>query len=151
VIAKQAPVVALEDLNIKGMIKNKKLSKAIADQGLGMFVEQLKYKTQVVQISRWAPSTKTCIRCDHVQPMSLNIRVFKCGNCGLEIDRDYNAALNIKRWGIDELNRTGTVLIYARGDTTDRDNSNELSSYVSLKQEKFESSGPEAKCSLDAW
>lgn len=68
--------------------------------------------------------------------------IFK--NCGFTIDRDINAAVNIKHWGIDLLDRAGTVRINACGDTTNGEKAIDFSSYVSMKQEKFFTTGKEA-------
>jgi len=145
-IAKHYSFIAVEDLNIKGMLKNKKLAKAISDQGWAMFVNQLDYKSKmnggnIVKIGRFKPSTKTCSSCGNIQKMPLNIRVYECSCCGMTLNRDINAAINIKRWGMDEINRAGTVRIYACGDTSHGD---QLVSDVSSKQEKFHTFGMEA-------
>lgn len=143
-IAKQYSFMAVEDLNISGMKKNKHLAKAISDQGWAMFVNQLQYKSKlnggcIVKIGRFKPSSKTCSSCGNIQPMPLNIRTYEC-SCGLTLDRDHNAAINIRNWGRDEINRCGTHRIYACGDTTD----GTMVSHVSTKQEKFHTSGMEA-------
>ncbi len=97
-------VIAAEDLNVSGMLKNRKLSKAVADVGIFELNRQLEYKAawygkQVVKISRWFPSTKTCSACGTIKPMKLSERVYECG-CGLSLDRDENAAINIKAAGL---------------------------------------------------
>ena len=104
-ITKNYKFICVEDLNIKGMSKNRKLSKSILDQGLSMFVQQLEYKSRnngrmTVKIDRFAPSTKTCHHCDHKQTVSLNEGVYNCESCGLVMNRDLNAAINIKRWAL---------------------------------------------------
>ena len=142
-IAKDYLFIAVEDLNIQGMKKNKHLSKAISDQGWAGFIEQLMYKSKInggctVKINRWAPSTKTCSSCGNTQDIPLHVRTYECG-CGLTLDRDINAAINIKNWGRDEINRCGTHRIYACGDTTDGEKAIDFSSYVSMNQEKFSS------------
>jgi len=134
--------IALEDLNIKGMMKNRRLSKAIADQGWRQFVNQLEYKSKakggcMVRIGRWLPSSKTCSSCGNHQDMPLSVRIYSCSGCGMKMSRDVNAALNIKQWGIDTINRCGTHRIYACGDTNDGGNEQSSPSYVSGKQEKF--------------
>jgi len=135
-------VVAHEDLNIKGMKKNRKLAKSISDQGWASFLSQLDYKSKnkggmTIKIDRFAPSTKTCSCCGAKRDIALDDRVYSCYNCGFEIDRDLNAAINIKKWGIDSLNTGGTPGIYACGDTANGDVAYDTSSYVSLKQESF--------------
>lgn len=91
-------VIVLEDLNVKGMLKNRKLSRAISDVGLGEFKRQLLYKSaqagiEVKQVSRWFPSSKTCSSCGNVkEELGLEERVYVCIECGYVADRDYNAA-----------------------------------------------------------
>ena len=141
-ITKNYKFICVEDLNIKGMSKNRKLSKSILDQGLSMFVQQLEYKSRnnggkTVKIDRFAPSTKTCHYCDHKQIVSLNERIYNCESCGLVMNRDLNAAINIKRWGLLELNRYGIYRINACGDNVDVGKTIDFSSHVSTKQEKL--------------
>ena len=93
--------VVMEDLNISGMMKNKHLSKSIAEQCLYEFTRQMKYKCEFntiefVQVDRFFPSSKTCSCCGEVKKdLKLKDRIYKCNNCGLEIDRDKNASINI--------------------------------------------------------
>jgi putative transposase len=96
-------VIYTEDLNVSGMMKNHKLSKAVADVGLFELNRQLIYKAQwygkeVTKISRWFPSTKQCSSCGAIHRMPLDKRVMNCG-CGLIMCRDLNAAHNIKAAG----------------------------------------------------
>jgi len=92
--------VCLEDLNVSGMVKNHKLAKAIQDVSFHEAKRQLEYKcSNVHEIDRWFPSTKTCGDCGSINDMKLSDRVFKC-DCGLELDRDLNAAQNILRQGL---------------------------------------------------
>ena len=97
-------VVCVEDLNVTGMMKNRHLSKAIQDQGLGEFFRQMQYKCEwngieLVKVGRFYPSSKTCSCCGTVkQDLKLSERTYKCPVCGLEIDRDYNAAVNLMRY-----------------------------------------------------
>jgi len=100
-------VISVEDLNVSGMMKNRKLSKAVADVGIFELNRQIEYKAQwygkeVVKISRWFPSTKTCSSCGNVRIMKLSQRVYEC-ECGLVMDRDLNAAINIKAAGERQL------------------------------------------------
>lgn len=96
--------VVIETLNIQGMMKNKHLSKAIAQQGLYEFKRQLKYKCEFykiefVEADKWYPSSKTCSKCGHVKTkLSLSERRYICEDCGAEIDRDLNAAINLSRY-----------------------------------------------------
>ncbi|KMM38965.1 RNA-guided endonuclease TnpB family protein [Guptibacillus hwajinpoensis] len=96
--------VVIEDLDMKGMSQALKFGKSVADNGWGMFTSFLQYKLneqgkQLIKIDKWFPSTKTCSNCGNTQPMPMNIRTYAC-SCGLNLDRDYNSALNIKKEGI---------------------------------------------------
>ncbi|WP_286789111.1 MULTISPECIES: RNA-guided endonuclease InsQ/TnpB family protein [unclassified Pseudomonas] len=99
-------VVCVENLAVKNMIRNPRLSKAIADAGWGELVRQLQYKgawagRQVVAIDRWFPSSKRCSGCGFVMDsMPLSVRLWVCPECKAEHDRDVNAALNIKAAGL---------------------------------------------------
>ena len=96
-------VVVLEDLNVEGMKRNRKMALAISDVGLGEFRRQMTYKSawqgETLQIAdRWFPSTKKCSACGNVrEDMDLSARTYVCDNpeCGLIMDRDLNAALNL--------------------------------------------------------
>lgn len=97
-------IICVEDLNVSGMMKNLCLSKAVADVGIFELNRQIEYKAawygkQVVKISRWFPSTKTCSSCGQVRIMKLSQRIYEC-ECGLVMDRDENASINIKAAGI---------------------------------------------------
>jgi putative transposase len=104
-LAKTTSVVVLEDLNVAGMLKNHHLAQAIGDVGFAEFRRQLLYKagwygSQVVLADRWAPSSKTCSGCGWVdEELDLGDRMFHCRNpkvlCGLVLDRDLNAAINL--------------------------------------------------------
>lgn len=105
-LAKTCDVIVVESLNIKGMVKNRHLSKSIHDAAWGEFVRQLKYKTTwygstLIEVSKWFPSSKTCSGCEVVKAtLPLSEREFVCTNCGLIIDRDQNAALNLAKLGL---------------------------------------------------
>lgn len=96
--------IVMETLNIKGMMKNKHLSKAIQKQNLYEFKRQLKYKCEFngiefVEADKWYPSSKTCSECGHVKKqLSLSERTYICEECGCIIDRDFNAAVNLSRY-----------------------------------------------------
>ena len=98
--------VVMETLNIKGMMKNKHLSKAIAKQCLYEFKRQMKYKCEFygidfVEADMWYPSSKTCSECGHIKTkLSLSERTYVCEECGCVIDRDYNASINLSRYGL---------------------------------------------------
>lgn len=98
-------VICVESLQVKNMIKNPKLAKAIADANWGEFVRQLEYKAEwagrsIARIDRWYPSSKRCSCCGHVvNQLSLSVRTWRCPECSTEHDRDINAAINIKAAG----------------------------------------------------
>ena len=102
-LAKNHGTVVIEDLNVSGMMANRKLAKAIQDMGFYEFRRQLDYKTklygsELVIVDRWFPSSKTCSRCGKKkETLSLSERVFDCDHCGLQIDRDLNAAINLQK------------------------------------------------------
>ena len=101
-IASKYSVVCVEDLNVAGMVKNRHLSRSVSDASLGEFRRQLEYKTArsgavLRVVDRWFPSSKTCSNCGVVKAkLSLSERTFNCAVCGLSIDRDLNAAINIQ-------------------------------------------------------
>ena len=96
--------IVLEDLNVKGMMKNRHLSKAVQQQCFGEFRRQIEYKSawnniQVIIADRFFPSSKLCSCCGNIKKdLKLSDRIYKC-ECGNVIDRDYQAALNLKRYG----------------------------------------------------
>lgn len=96
--------IAIEDLNVSGLMKNRHLSKAIVEQCLYEFRRQIEYKAKergikVVIVPRFYPSSKTCSCCGgYKKDLKLSDRVYKCEYCGSVIDRDYNAALNLERY-----------------------------------------------------
>lgn len=99
-------VIAVEDLHIRGMMRNRKLAKAIGDCSWSMFTAMLAYKAEragkaFVKCHRFFPSSKACNCCGHVtDSLPLNIRNWTCGACGSDHDRDINAALNIRDEGL---------------------------------------------------
>ncbi|MGL6344515.1 MAG: RNA-guided endonuclease InsQ/TnpB family protein [Waterburya sp.] len=103
----KSQVIVCENLNIKGLVRNHKLAKAISDCGWGMFLNFIEYKCNQVgkvflQIDRFFPSSKTCNHClNVVDSLPLNIRTWDCPSCGTKgIDRDINAARNCRDEGI---------------------------------------------------
>jgi putative transposase len=108
-LAKAKPVLVVEDLNVRGLARNGSLSRAILDVGWGAFRRMLEYKCAwygaVLLIApRDFPSTKRCSRCSWVGPaLPLSQRVFHCEACGLEVDRDLNAACNLRAYGLTHL------------------------------------------------
>jgi len=101
--------IAIEDLNVRGMLKNHRLARSIADMSFFEFRRQLEYKAErhgglVVVVDRWFPSSKTCSACGTVQEkMPLAIRQWTCPDCGSIHDRDVNAARNILAYGLAAL------------------------------------------------
>ncbi len=106
-LAKTKSVIVIEDLNVSGMLKNHHLAQAIGDVGFGEFRRQLLYKaawygSRVVLADRWEPSSKTCSSCGwYDATLVLADRMFRCrnsqGTCGLVLDRDVNAAINLSK------------------------------------------------------
>ena len=96
--------IVLEDLNVKGMMKNKHLSKSVQQQCFGEFRRQIEYKSawnniQVIIADRFFPSSKLCSYCGNIKKdLKLSDRIYRC-ECGNVIDRDYQAALNLKKYG----------------------------------------------------
>jgi putative transposase len=94
--------IAIEDLNVKGMLANHKLARAIADIGFYEFRRQLEYKSKLkgnylLIVHQWFPSSKKCSNCGNEKTdLKLSERVYRCDSCGFELDRDLNAAINLK-------------------------------------------------------
>lgn len=109
----QAETFVIEDLNVVGMLKNRKLSQAISDVSFGEFVRQMRYKCEwygknLIQIGRFEPSSKTCSACGHIkQDLILAHREWTCAACGSTHDRDLNAAKNIKAMGLKQYSPEG--------------------------------------------
>ncbi len=107
-------VVVVENLNVKGMVRNHKLAKVISDTGWGTFVNFLSYKLErrggkLIEINRWFPSSKLCSNChDQISELPLDVRTWTCPSCGTHHDRDGNAAMNIRAEGIRMLSSSGT-------------------------------------------
>lgn len=118
----ESQVIVVENLHVKGMVRNRKLSKAISNVGWGMFVNFLAYKLEqkegrLVEIDRFFPSSKKCSCCGHVvSELQLDIREWDCPSCGTHHDRDGNAALNIRAEGIRILATGGGNPAPANGD-----------------------------------
>ena len=117
-------VIAVEDLHVKGMMKNHNLARAIGDASWGAFTNMLKYKTAragkgYIEVNRFFASSKTCSCCLHAQAkMPLEIRMWTCDQCGVRHDRDINAAINIR----NEAQRmiTAGIVVTANGGTVSR-------------------------------
>ena len=99
--------ICIEDLNVKGMMQNHNLANSIGDVSWSEFVQVLKYKAEwngvrIVQIDRFESSSQTCHVCGHKNPSvkNLNVRMWTCPQCGTHHDRDVNAAINIRNFGL---------------------------------------------------
>jgi putative transposase len=105
-LVRENQTIAVEDLAVKNMVKNRKLALSISDASWGELIRQLEYKCDwygrnFVKIDRWFPSSKRCGSCGHiVEKLLLNIREWDCPNCGVHHDRDINAAHNILAAGL---------------------------------------------------
>jgi putative transposase len=105
-LVRSADTIVIEDLNVAGMVHNRRLARAISDCGWGEFRRQLEYKCQragreLVVLDRWYPSSKTCSACGHLlAELSLGTRHWACPDCGAQHDRDLNAAKNILAAGL---------------------------------------------------
>lgn len=101
--------IALEDLNINGMLKNHCLAGSISDVSWGMFVTMLEYKAKwngvnILRIGRFEPSSKTCNYCGYInKELTLKDREWTCPECGSVLDRDINASINIKNFALNKL------------------------------------------------
>lgn len=105
-IVKNHDIICLEDLNIKGMLKNKKIAKSISDVSWSKFVTMLTYKAEwygkeVIKTDKWFPSSKTCHVCGYKKSdLKLEERKWTCPHCKTNHDRDINAAINILNEGL---------------------------------------------------
>jgi len=130
IIAQKPQAIVLEDLNVSGMVKNHKLARAISDVGMGEFGRQIAYKAAwqgiaVIYADRWFPSSKTCSYCGNIKlELGLAERLYTCDFCGYNINRDLNAAINLK-------NTVSSTGIYACGESVSPD----LLRQFSAKQE----------------
>ena len=104
----RAQVLALEDLNVAGMVRNRHLAKSISDAAMGELSRQILYKArwhgvEVRMVDRYFPSSKTCSGCGEIKrDLDLSHRTYFCKVCDLAIDRDLNAAINLARWQVKE-------------------------------------------------
>ena len=140
-LVRRYDIICIEDLNVKGMVRNHHLAKSVADASWGRFVSMLKYKADwngknVVKIDRYFPSSQTCNVCGYVnkQTKDLSVREWECSVCHTHHDRDINAAINILKLGLNNIS-AGTV------DYTDGEDRrpNLLKGHSSVKSEAHES------------
>jgi putative transposase len=121
-LVSDSQAVIVENLNVKGMVRNHNLAKAISDAGWGMFTNFLAYKLErkggkLVEIDRWFPSSKLCSNCFYsVGEMPLDVREWTCPHCGTHHDRDGNAAINIRAEGIRMLKADGSAVSAVGGE-----------------------------------
>ena len=155
-ITNQYDVICIEDLNVKGMIKNHKLSKHIADVAWGELRRQLEYKSErkgkiLIKVDRWLPSSQTCSSClSPTGKKPLNVRKFTCPICGTTHDRDNNAAKIIEYFGLlifftlgYKHNLSAGTVDYTRGESSGGDGDSITivapSSHGSVKREALAS------------
>jgi len=133
-LTKSHSKIVIEDLCVSGMMKNRRLARVIADVGFYEFRRQLEYKCQwygseLVVVSRTFPSSKMCSQCEHrKKELSLSEREYECEQCGLVIDRDLNAALNLVAVSLPETEN-------ACGEEVRHSKSSEICNAASMKQE----------------
>jgi len=105
-ITRRFHTIGIEDLHVKNMLNNARLARAIADMGWSELRRQLEYKStlrggQVIRVSRWLPSSKTCSGCGfRLKTLDLGMRQWRCPGCGELHDRDVNAAINLRNMAV---------------------------------------------------
>jgi putative transposase len=108
-VTRRFHTIGIEDLNVRGMLGNHRLARAIADMGFHELRRQLGYKAawhggRVVVVDRWYPSSKTCSCCGHrLEELALGTRSWTCPACGVRHDRDINAAVNLKNMAMSSI------------------------------------------------
>jgi putative transposase len=125
-LVRKYDTIVIEDLNVKGMLKNHKLARSISDCGFGMFRAMLENKCKMygkilVVADRFFPSSKTCSKCGHKkEELKLSERTFVCDICSFEIDRDLNAAINLEKYPLVEGNSKPVDSVSVLGKTKQR-------------------------------
>ena len=123
-LVSDSQAVIVENLHVKGMVRNHKLAKAISDVGWGTFTNFLAYKLErsggkLVEIDRWFPSSKLCSNCFYqIGEMPLDVREWTCPHCGTHHDRDGNAAINIRAEGIRMIKAEGSAVSAVGGEVS---------------------------------
>ena len=114
-LANNFNTICLETLNVRNMMKNRRLSRAISSVGWSSFIIKLEYKIaenqgKIVKIDRFYPSSKTCSNCGNVKKeLKLSERTYHCSECGFTIDRDLNASINILKTGLVQIEATDAI------------------------------------------
>ena len=141
-LVRRYDIICIEDLNVKGMVKNHRISKSITDASWGKFVSMLTYKAEwnekkIVKIDRFYPSSQSCHVCGYLnkETKDLSVREWECPECHTRHDRDINAAINILHFGLNNNISAGTV-DYTGGEEV---RANILESHSSVKPEANES------------
>ncbi len=132
-LATEFETIAIEDLNVKGMVRNRHLARSVSDAGFGEFRRQLEYKAamtgaSIFVVDRFYPSSKTCSTCGEIHEMKLSDRVMVC-HCGNVMDRDLNAAINLK-------NKAVSSIVSACGEDGSGRGGNTATKPASMKQEQ---------------
>ena len=141
--------ICIEDLHVAGMVKNHRLAKVVSDAAFAEFRRQLEYKTaktgaRLHVVDRWFASSKTCSKCGRVKAkLSLSERIYRCDGCGLVMDRDLNAAINIKVAG------SAPETINAHGETVKRGDLSDRATLDSVKCEPSRRSGKPRRLGAD--
>lgn len=113
-LIRENQTICIEDLNVKEMMKNRKLSKHIQDAGWGMLFQQIRYKsewygTNILTIGRFELSSKTCSKCGYIKhELKLSDRAWICPRCGEHHDRDVNASINIRDFAFVSIDNKNT-------------------------------------------
>jgi putative transposase len=108
ILVARCQILVLEDLHVAGMVKNRRLARSVYDAAMGEFARQIRYKAEwrgveVRVVDRFFPSSRTCSGCGNIKgDLTLSNRTYSCESCGLVIDRDLNAAINLARWSPDK-------------------------------------------------
>ena len=132
----------MKSLKKKGMTKNHHLAQSVNDASFGMFATMLEYKCEwyginLIKIDRFAPSSKTCSKCGNIyKELKLSERSWTCQKCGTHHDRDLNAAINIKEFGLKTLSSERGKVKSAETSTMD-DRAMHLKSSMPKKQKKI--------------
>jgi putative transposase len=123
-LVSDSQAVIIENLHVKGMVRNHKLAKSISDVGWGTFTNFLAYKLErrggkLVEIDRWFPSSKLCSNCFYqIGEMPLDVREWTCPHCNTHHDRDANAAQNIRAEGIRMIKAEGSAVSAVGGEVS---------------------------------